>query len=144
MQAGPSGVHPERRRNFDSESSVSSLRDTDSASTWLGRMRGGAGSNADGRAAGGAAGGAAGEAAGGAAGGAEGGAAGGAASGAAGGDGDPPSGPDTPPEPERPHRPSRRQRRIQEFEYANPIQIKEPKRFEGKPGEDFDSWCVTM
>ena len=53
VQAGPSGVHPERRGYFDRESSVSSLRDTDSASTWLGRMRGGAGSgNADGGAGG--------------------------------------------------------------------------------------------
>jgi len=53
LQAGPSGVHPERRGYFDRELSVSSLRDTDSASTWLGRMIGGAGSgNADGGAGG--------------------------------------------------------------------------------------------
>jgi len=96
-------VHPERRPSFD-RSSESSLRDTDSASTWLGRIRGGAGvegaAGNDGGAAGGAGGAAGG--AGGAAGGAEGaaGAAGGAAGGAkgdaggaggaAGGAGDPP------------------------------------------------------
>jgi len=73
VQAGPSGVHPERRGYFDRESSVSSLRDTESASSWLGRLRGGAGSEPTGGAGDAAAGGA-GE-----------GAAGGAGEGAAGG-----------------------------------------------------------
>jgi len=79
LQAGPSTrVHPERQRYFGSD--ASSLGDTESEVTWLGRIRGGAGSNAG--AADGAADGAAGEAAGGAA--------GGAAGEAAGGAGDPP------------------------------------------------------
>jgi len=39
---------------------------------------------------------------------------------------------------------SRRQRRIQELQYAKPIKIKEPKLFEGKPGEDFDTWWIMV
>jgi hypothetical protein len=89
-QAGPSTtVYPERQHYFGSD--ASGLRDTESEITWLGRIRGGAGSNgAADEAAGGAAGGAAGRAAGGAAGGTASGAAGGADCGAAGGAGDPP------------------------------------------------------
>lgn len=39
---------------------------------------------------------------------------------------------------------SRRQRRIKELEFAKPIKIKEPKRFEGKPGDDFDTWWILI
>jgi hypothetical protein len=77
-QARPSTtIHPERQRYFGSDAST--LRDTESEVTGLGRIRGGAGSN-----------GSAGGAAGGAADGAAGGVAGGAAGGAAGVAGDPP------------------------------------------------------
>ena len=66
LQAGPSTtVHPERQRYFGSD--ASSLRDTESEVTWIGRIRGGAASD---EAAGGAADVAAGGTAGGAAGGA--------------------------------------------------------------------------
>jgi len=39
---------------------------------------------------------------------------------------------------------SRRQQRIQEHQYTKPINIKEPKRFVGKPGEDFDNWWIMV
>jgi hypothetical protein len=45
LGVGSSNIHPSRRYQFD-ESSNSSLRDTQSASTWLGRIRGGAGDGA--------------------------------------------------------------------------------------------------
>ena len=144
QQAGPSTtVHPERQRYFGSD--ASSLRDTESEISWSGRLRGGAGDEAG---AADGAGGAAGGDAGGAAGGAGGGAAGGAGGGAAGGAGDPP-----PPASEpsdhgdgnrNNNRLSRRQRRIQELQYAKPIKIKEPKRFEGKVGDDFETWWIMM
>jgi len=41
-------------------------------------------------------------------------------------------------------RQSRRQQRIQEHQYTKPINIKEPKWFEGKPGEDFDNWWIMV
>jgi len=125
-QPGLSGTIPlERRGNFSVRSdSVSSMRDTESASTWLERIRGGAGSHeAETRnAAGGPAG-----------------------RGATSGNGDPPLGDDRdPPGPPPPPRASRRQRRIQQHKYAKLIKIKEPKRFEGTPGEDIDTCWVTM
>jgi len=39
---------------------------------------------------------------------------------------------------------SRRQRRIEELEFAKPIKMREPKRFEGKPGDDFDTWWILV
>jgi len=139
VQAGPSGVLPERRGYFARESSVSSLRDTDSASTWLGRMRDGAGSEAarDARGAAGNADGPAGEAARNAD---------GAAGGGNGNAGDPPPPGSDPPSEHgnRNARISQRQGRIQELQYAKPIKIKEPKKFGGKPGEDFDTWWVLI
>jgi len=88
-------------------------------------MRGGGGSNgASGRAAGGAAGGQGGGAA-----------------------GDPPPPPDPPPSDHGGPggcRMSRRQRAIKELEFAKPIIIREPKRFEGKPADDFDTWLVLV
>jgi hypothetical protein len=158
-QAGPSTtIHPERQRYFGSD--VSSLIDTESEVTWLGRIRGGAGSDA--AAAGGAAGGAAAEgAAGGATGdsaaggttgaataGAAGGAAGGTAGGAAGGAGGPPPPGSGPPSDQGGNhgnpRLSRRQRRIRDLQYAKPIKIKEPRRFEERVGDDFDTWWIMM
>jgi hypothetical protein len=131
-QAGPSTtVHPKRQHYFGSD--ASSLRDTESEITWLGRIRGGAGSD---EAADGAADGAADEAA------------SGAAGRAATGAGDPP-----PPEsgPLSNHgdngnypRISRRQRRSRELQYAKPIKIKEPKRFEGKLGDECDTLWIMM
>jgi len=140
--AGPSGtqpfIHPQRAAAFYSPS-VSSLRDTASEYSWRGGLRGGAGSAAGDNAAGdGAVGdGAAGN-----------GAAGDDAAGndAAGGGGPPPP-PDPPPSHHgRPSggRPSRRQRRIKDLECSKPIKIKEPKKFYGKPGEDFDTWWVLV
>jgi len=147
QQAGPS-VHPERQRYFGSD--ASSLRDTESEDSWLGRLRGGAGEGAAGGAEGageGAAGGA--EGAGdGAAGGAEG--AGGGAAGNAGGAGDPPPPGSNPPSDHfnnnhnNDNRMSRRQRRIRDLQYAKPIKIKEPKGFEGKIGDRFEDWWVMM
>jgi len=147
-QAGPSTtVHPERQRYFGSD--ASSLRATESEVSWLGRLRGRAGSEA----AGGAAGGAASRAADGAAGGAGDGAAGGGAGGASGRAGDPPPPGSGPPSDHgnnnnnnnnNNNRLSRRQRRIQDLQYAKPIKIKEPKRFEGKVGDDFETWWIMM
>jgi len=139
--AGPSGT--QRQAQFDKSPIESSLRDTGSEYSWHAQLRGGAGSNA-----GGAEDGAAGEADSGAAGGADGGAAGGADGGAAGGAG----GGDPPPPPDPPSGEdgnggmhlSRRQRRIKELEFAKPIKIKEPQKFFGKPGEDFDTWWVLV
>jgi len=158
LAAGPSGtqyVHPQRLPAFDKSPSESSVRDTGSEYSWHARLRGGAGSNAggaDGGTAGGADGGGAGGADGGAAGGAEGGATGGAGDGAGGGagnganggagGGDPP--PEDPTSNGEGRRPSRRQRRIKELEFAKPIKIKEPKKFFGKPGEDFDTWWILV
>jgi len=147
--AGPSGT--QRRPYLDRSPTESSLRDTGSEYSWHAQLRGGAGSNAaenDG-AAGGAGDGAAGGAGDGAAGGANAGAAGGTGDGAAGGagGGDPPPPPPDPPSREEGNggrHPSRRQRRIKELEYAKPIKIKEPKKFFGKPGEDFDTWWVLV
>jgi len=131
--AGPSGTHqythPQRQPAFQSPS-VSSLRDTESTSTWnFRRMRGGAGSN-----------GAAGGTDGGAAEGADGGEGGGAA-------GDPPPPTDPPPSDHGGaggRRMSRRQRRIKELEFAKPIRIKEPKKFYGNASKDFNSWLVLV
>jgi len=39
---------------------------------------------------------------------------------------------------------SQRQRHIRELEFAKPIKIKKPKKFFGKPGEDFDTWWVLL
>jgi len=148
QQAGPS-VHPERQRYFGSD--ASSLRDTECEESWLGRLRGGAGSGAaegagEGAAEGagdGAAGGAGDGAAGGAGDGAAGGAGDGIAGGANGGAGDPPPPPSGPPSDHNnnnnnnDNRLSRRQRRIRDLQYAKPIKIKEPRRFEGKIGDRF-------
>jgi len=119
--AGPSGsqpfIHPQRAQAF--YSSASSLGDTASEYSWQGIIRGGAGNEAAGNDAAGS-------------------------NAAEGGD---PSPPDPPPSdhgghPER--RPSRRQRRIKDLESSKPIKIKEPKKFLGKPGEDFDTWWVLV
>jgi len=40
-------------------------------------------------------------------------------------------------------RQSQRQRRIQELQYVRPIKFKELKLFAGKPGDDFDTWCIS-
>jgi len=149
-------VHPQRRPAFDKSPTESSLRDTGSEYSWHAQLRGEAGSNVElgGEAAGdaaadGAAGGMGNEAAEGAAGGDE--AAGGAGNNGAGGGGNNGAGGDPPPPPDpsdhegnRARRQSRRQRRIKELEFAKPIEIKEPKRFFGKPGEDFDTWWVLV
>jgi len=141
QQAGPS-VHPERLRYFRSD--ASSLRDTESEESWLGRLRGGAGAGA------GAPSGAGDGAAGGAGDGSAGGAGDGAAGGASGGAGDPPPPGSEPPSDHHngnnndDNRLSRRQRRIRDLQYAKPIQIKEPKRFEGKIGDRFEDWWVMM
>jgi len=152
--AGTSGtqpyMNPERAAAFLSPS-VSCLRDTGSEYSWHARIRGGAGSQGSNNgAAGGAGNGAADGAAGGAGNGAADGAAGragnGAADGAAGGGGPPP-----PPDPTPSdhgaaggRRMSRRRRRIKDLEFAKPIKIKEPKKFFGKAGEDFDTWWVLV
>jgi len=139
--AGPSGT--QRRPDFDRSPTESSLRDTGSEYSWHAQLRGGAGSNA------GAGDGAVEEATGNPTGGANGG---------AGGVNPPPPPPPEaggvdPPPPPPPEsgdkgnggrRPSRRQRRIKELEFAKPIKIKEPKKFFGKPGEDFDTWWVLV
>ena len=131
--AGPSGtqpyMHPQRAHAF--YSSASSLRDTASEYSWQGVIRGGAGNEAAGNEAAGN------EAAGDDA----------AGNNAGGGNGGDPPPPDPPPSnhgehPER--RPSRRQRRIKNLESSRPIKIKEPKKFLGKPGEDFDTWWVLV
>jgi len=118
-------VHPERQRYFGSD--TSSLRDTESEGSWLGRIRGGAGCEE-------------------VAGGAAGGSAEGAAGGAAGGTGDPPPPGSGPPSDHGNNRPrlSRRQQRIPDLQHAKPIKITEPKRFEGKPTEDFDTWWIMV
>jgi len=145
--AGPSGtqpfIHPQRAAAFYSPS-VSSLRDTASEYSERRGLRGGAGSAAgDGAAGDGAAGdGAAGDGAAG-----DGAAGDGAAGNNATGGGGPPPPPDPPPSDHgRPsgRRPSRRQRRIKDLESSKPIKIKEPKKFYGKPGEDFDTWWVLV
>jgi len=124
--AGPSGtqpfIHPQRVAAF--YSSASSLRDTASEYSWQGIIRGGAGDDA-----------------------ARDDAAGSDAAGNEEGNGGPPPPPDPPPSdhggnPQR--RPSRRQRRIKDLESSKPIKIKEPKKFFGKPGEDFDTWWVLV
>jgi len=146
--AGPSGT--QRLPAFDRSPTESSLRDTGSKYSWHAQLRGAAGSNAgaDGGADCGAAGGADSGAAGGATGGADGGAAAGVdGDGPAGtGEGDPPPPPDPPSgeEGNGGRRPSRIQRRITELELAKPIKIKEPKKFFGKLGEDFDTWWVLV
>ena len=130
--AGPSGtqpfIHPQRAAAFYSPS-VSSLRDTASEYSERRGLRGGAGSAAgDGAAGDGAAG------------------DGNAGRDAAGGGGPPPP-PDPPPSDHggpSGRRPSRRQRRIKDLENSKPIKIKEPKKFYGKPGEDFDTWWVLV
>jgi hypothetical protein len=142
--AGPSGtqqgLHPQRAAAFYSPT-VSSLGDTAREYSWPGRLRGGAGSAAGGNGAAGD--GAAGDGA------AGDGAAGDGAVGnnAAAGGGGPPPPPDPPPSDHggpSGRRPSRRQRRIKDLESSKPIKIKEPKKFYGKPGEDFDTWWVLV
>jgi len=141
--AGPSGyqpfIHPQRAGAFYSPS-VSSLRDTASEYSWQGVIRGGAG---DGNAGDGAAGdGAVGDGTAG-----DGAVGDGAAGNHAGGGGGPPPPPDPPPSGNggpSGRRPSRRQRRIKDLESCKPIKIKEPKKFLGKPGEDFDTWWVLV
>jgi len=120
--AGPSGtqpfIHPQRAAAFYSPT-ISSLRDTASEYSWQGGLRGGAGS-------------AAGD---------------GAAEDDAAGGGGPPPPPDPPPSDHggpSGRRPSRRQRRIKDLESSKPIKIKEPKKFYGKPGEDFDTWWILV
>jgi len=121
--------------------SVSSLRDTGSEYSWSYRLRGGLGEEAAAEGAGdiaageGASGGA------GSAGAVEDGAAGGA------GGGGPPPPPDPPPSDHGGRgagRMSRRRRRIKDLEFAKPIKIKEPKKFYGKAGVDFDTWWVLV
>jgi len=141
---GPSVIC--QQPTFDRSPTESSLRDTGSEYSWHAQLRGGAGSNAgagDGMAEG-ADGGSTGRGDGGATGGVDGGAAGGADGGAGGGV--PPPPPDAPSgeEGNGGRRPSRRQRRIKELEFAKPMKIKEPKKFFGKPGEDFDTWWVLV
>jgi hypothetical protein len=34
--------------------------------------------------------------------------------------------------------------RIQELQFSKRIKIKEPKRFEGRPGEDLDTWWIMV
>ena len=135
--AGPSGtqqfVHLQRAAAFYSPL-VSSLRDTASEYSWHGRIRGEAGSVAgDGAAGNGTAGdGAVGD---------------GAAGNNAGGTGGPPPPPYPPPSDHGGplgRRPSRRQRRIKELESSKLIKIKEPKKFCGKSGEDFDTWWILV
>jgi len=148
--AGPSGT--QRRSDFDRSPMESSLRDTGSEYSWHAQLRGGAGSNMGGGdepvAGGEPAGAAGGEPAGGAAEdparGADEDPAGGANGGAGGGDPPPPPPPESGDEGNGGRRPSRRQRRIKELEFAKPIKIKEPKKFFGKPGEDFDTWWVLV
>jgi len=121
--AGPSGtqpfIHPQRAQAF--YSSASSLRDTASEYSWQGIIRGGAGNEAaDNDAAGDDA--------------------------EEGNGGDPPP-PDPPPSDHggpSGRRPSRRQRRIKDLESSKPIKIKEPKKFLGKPGEDFNTWWILV
>jgi len=128
IAAGPSGT--QRRPDFDKSPTESSLRDTGSEYSWHAQLRGGSGSNVD-----------AGDEP------AEGGAAGDPAGGDNGGagSGDPPPPPrESGDEGNGERRPSRRQRRIKELEFAQPIKIKEPKKFFGKPGEDFDTWWVLV
>lgn len=148
---GPSGtqqqfgnVHLPRTQALYKKS-VSSLRDTDSASTWFGIKRG-AGSNAgagDGNARGGNVNAGAGDVNAGA----------GDGNGAAGGgNGNPGGGPPPPPDPlpsdnggQGGRRVTWTQRRIKELEFAKRIKIKEPTKFGGKPGEDFDiSWVLVQ
>ena len=116
--AGPSGtqqhVHPQRMAAFQSPS-LSSLRDTESASTWMRRIRGGAGSD-----------------------GAPGGAGGG------GDPPPPPDPPPSECGGAGGRRMSRRQRWIKELEFTKPIKIKESKKVLGKPGEDFDTQWVLV
>jgi hypothetical protein len=149
--AGPSSkrpyVHSERLTTFLSPS-VSSLRDTGSEYSQDLGLRGGAESNAGGAddgAAGAAAGGAPGGAAGEAAGGGDGGPAGeAAAAGGADGGGGPPPPPNPPPSNNGGRRMSRRRRRTKQLEFAKQMKIKEPKKFYGKAGEDFDTWWVLV
>jgi hypothetical protein len=51
----------------------------------------------------------------------------------------PPPGPN-PPAPPPPGSDNRRKRRRD----AKPIKLKDPKQFEGKPGDNFDTWCVSV
>jgi hypothetical protein len=129
-------MHPDRVAALGQPSvTVSSLRDTESEISYRGRMRGGAGSN---RATGGADGGADR-----AAGAANPSAAGAAGNGGRGGARDPPPPSDPPPSDHggaRGRCKSRPRRRIEELEFAKPIKIREPKRFEGRPGDDFETW----
>jgi len=51
-----------------------------------------------------------------------------------------PPGP-TPPGPPGPNPPERRKKRKAD---VKPIKLKDPKHFEGNPGDDFDDWCVML
>ena len=114
------------------------MGDTDSASTWFGIAGGArdsdAGNAGDGNA---DAGGEAGNAG-----------AGNDGVGNGNGGGGPPGPPDPPPSDHGGaaggRRASRCQRRMKESEFATSIQLKEPKPFEGKPWEDFDTWWVLV
>jgi len=124
-QPGPSGnVHPGGRGFFDSVSSPSSLRHTDSSSTWLGRISRGNGSDHNSHD--GAAGGACGD--------------GNAANGGLGGGNSGYPLPLASTEVEPPgHRLSRGQKQITELEIAKPIEMEEAKRYKGTPRENFDT-----
>jgi len=138
--AGPSGTH---------------LRDTGSEYSWHAQLRGGAGSNAGAgdeaaagetgnNGAGGTAGGTGNDAAGGTGNDTARGTGNDGAGGAGNGDPPPPPEPTSGDEGNGGRCPSRRQRRIQELEFAKPIKIKEPKKFFGKPGQDFDTWWILV
>jgi len=121
--------------------SVSSLRDTESGISWRAQLRGGAGTD----------GGAAGNQDCGADRGqdhrAAGGQDGGASRGQDGGIRGPPPPPDPPPSNHGGagrRRMSRQQSQNKELEFTKPMKIKEPKQFEGKPGDDFDTWWILV
>jgi hypothetical protein len=39
---------------------------------------------------------------------------------------------------------SQRQCRIRDLQHAKPIKIKEPKRYKGRVGDDFDTWWIMI
>lgn len=133
-QAGSSGthtyIHPHSLAPMGQPSvSVSSVWDTESEISWRVPIKGGAASNCG-------------------AGGAEGGAGG---AGGASGDplplGDPPPPRDPPPSDhlgQGGRRMSRRQRWMKDFEFPKFIKIQKLKKFEGKPGDDFETWWIVV
>jgi hypothetical protein len=124
LKAGSSNTAHFQRQHYFSTDAMS-LRDTESAATWLGGICGGAGCEAADEAASGE------------------------ASDAAGGSGD-----TSPPGSNPPsnhgnnnnnnYRLSQRQKCIQELQYTKPINIKQPKRYDGKPAEDLDTWWIMV